>query len=248
VPETSDHADPTRPADPDGSPGERLSRPAAVEFFFDPMCPWAYQTSVWIREVRRLSGLEITWRFFSLEEINRVEGKKHAWEREWSYGFSQMRVGALLRRQGQDQLDRWYEQIGRAFHEQGRPTHEREIHGEVLEELGWDRGLVDEALADPTTADEVRADHDFVTGEKAAWGVPTLVFPDGQAVFGPVIAPAVLGEPALRLWDLVVGWNEFPHLYELQRPKRPDDLAAIAATFRPYLEARSWNSVANPTP
>ena len=34
------------------------------------MCPWAYQTSKWIREVRVQNGLEIRWRFFSLEEIN----------------------------------------------------------------------------------------------------------------------------------------------------------------------------------
>ena len=62
--------------------------PAAMDFHFDVMCPYAYQTSLWIREVRRLTGLEITWRFFSLEELNRVEGKKHPWEREWSYGWS----------------------------------------------------------------------------------------------------------------------------------------------------------------
>jgi len=78
--------------------------------------------------------------------------------------------------------------------------------------------------------------------------VPTLVFPDGQALFGPVVAPAVLGADAVRLWDLVVGWTEFPHLYELQRPKRADDLRLIATTFRPYLEARSWQTVTNPTP
>jgi hypothetical protein len=212
------------------------------------MCPWAYQTSVWIREVRRLTGLQISWRFFSLEEINHVDGKKHAWEREWSFGFSQMRVGALLRRRGQDEVDRWYEGVGRAFHVDGMPTHDRAVHADLLERLGWDRHVVDDAISDPTTADEVRTDHDFVTGEKAAWGVPTLVFSDGQALFGPVVAPAVLGAPAVRLWDLVVGWKEFPHLYELQRPKQGDDLRQIASTFRPYLEARSWKTVANPTP
>ena len=42
--------------------------PTSVEFHFDVMCPWAYKTSLWIREVRDLTGLDITWRFFSLEE------------------------------------------------------------------------------------------------------------------------------------------------------------------------------------
>jgi len=72
------------------------ARPEFVDFHFDPMCPHAYQTSVWIREIRARTGLAINWRFFSLEEINRAEGKKHPWEREWSYGWSLMRIGALL--------------------------------------------------------------------------------------------------------------------------------------------------------
>src|SRR6478672_3784891 len=89
-----------------------VTRPDSIEFFFDLMCPWAYQGAVWIREVRALTGLDIRWRFFSLEEINRVEGKKHPWERDWSYGWSQMRVGALLRREEPALLDRWYAATG----------------------------------------------------------------------------------------------------------------------------------------
>ena len=69
-----------------------------VDFHFDIMCPYAYQTSIWLREVRSAIGVKIRWRFFSLEEINRAEGKKHPWEREWSYGWSMMRIAALLRR------------------------------------------------------------------------------------------------------------------------------------------------------
>ena len=51
------------------------------------------QTSWWIREVRDHGGVTVNWKFFSLEEINRLEGKKHPWEREWSYGWSMMRPG-----------------------------------------------------------------------------------------------------------------------------------------------------------
>jgi 2-hydroxychromene-2-carboxylate isomerase len=223
-------------------------RPDAIEFFFDPMCPYAYQTSIWMREVRRLTGLEIRWRFFSLEEINRREGSRHPWERDWSFGFGQMRVGAWLRRQGEAEVDRWYAEVGRAFHEGGIKTQDLDVHRVLVDRLGWGPDTVDDALADPTTSDDVRADHDFAVQEKAAWGVPTLVFPDGQAVFGPVVTPAVMGDEATRLWDLVVGWTDFPELYEIKRPKRDEDLRKIAVTFEPYLRARSWRSVANPTP
>jgi hypothetical protein len=56
------------------------------------------------------------------------------------------------------------------------------------------------------------------------------------------------GEAAVRLWRLMTGWLEFPALYEVQRPKRAADLAAIAATFRPYLEARDWITIQKETP
>jgi 2-hydroxychromene-2-carboxylate isomerase len=55
-----------------------------VEFYFDVMCPWAYQSSRWIREVRAVRDVTVRWRFFSLEEVNREEGKAHPWERPWS--------------------------------------------------------------------------------------------------------------------------------------------------------------------
>lgn len=224
----------------------------AIEFFFDPMCPYAYQTSVWIREVRdQLGGpgaLDITWRFFSLEEVNREEGKKHPWERDWSYGWSQMRIGVLLRRQGQEALDAWYAALGQAFFVEGRPTHEREVHAELLAELGHDPGLVEEALADPTTHDEVRADHDHVVTRHGGFGVPVIVLPGDHAVFGPVVAPAPRGEQAVRLWDLVQGWNEFPHLYELTHPKRRADQEHIGTLFEPYLRARAWRTIQNEPP
>ena len=54
-----------------------MDAPTAVDFHFDIMCPYAFQTSWWIREVRDHAGVEVRWRFFSLEEINRQEGNKH---------------------------------------------------------------------------------------------------------------------------------------------------------------------------
>ena len=219
-----------------------------VEFFFDPMCPWAYQTSRWMREVRDRLGLEVSWRFFSLEEVNRIDGRKHPWERAWSYGWSQMRVGAYLRRVGMNEVDRWYAAIGSAFHERGVRTHEPAVHAALLDELGHPPGTLDAALADTTTTDEVRADHDHALATLGAFGVPTIVLPSGDTVFGPVVTPAPIGEAALELWDLVTAWRAFPHLYELRRPKTADDIAHIARGFAPYLAARDWQTVENPAP
>jgi len=218
------------------------SRPASIDFHFDVMCPYAYQTSLWIRDVRDRTGLEVNWRFFSLEEINRQKGKKHPWEREWSYGWSMMRIGALLRRRSMADLDAWYARAGRALHVDGHKPHEKAVARHLLEELGLDPDLVDRAIADPTTGDEVLAEHQRVV-DAGGYGVPTMFFPDGQCLFGPVLIDPPTGEAALRLWDAVVAWTEFPHLYELQRPKTSDDEKLIVDTFRPYLEARDWVSI-----
>jgi 2-hydroxychromene-2-carboxylate isomerase len=232
---------------PPSSARATTADPTSVAFHFDIMCPYAYQTSLWMREVRDLLGLDVAWRFFSLEEINRVEGKKHPWEREWSYGWSMMRIGALLRRIDPALLDRWYLAAGTALHVDGRKPHRPEVAEALLVELGLDPGLVAEAIADPTTGDEVRAEHETVVAA-GGWGVPTLVFPDGQSLFGPVVIDPPTGDAAVRLWHAVTAWLEFPHVYEIQRPKRHEDIRAIAEAFRPYLEARDWVTIMNETP
>ena len=200
----------------------------AVDFHFDIMCPWAYQASIWIRDVRDQLGLDVRWRFFSLEEINRAEGKKHPWEREWSYGWSMMRVGALLRRLDPALLDRWYLAAGTALHVDGRKPHRRQVAEELLGQLDLDPALVGQAIDDPSTGDEVQADHDRLTS-LGGWGVPTLVFGGDRALFGPVLIDPPAGHAAVRLWQLMTGWLEFPSLYEVQRPKSQQDLSAIAA-------------------
>lgn len=219
-----------------------------MDFYFDIMCPWAYQGSLWIRAVREEIPLDISWRFFSLEEINREEGKKHPWERPWSYGWSQMRIGAYLRRQGQDAVDRWYEAVGRAFFVDAVPTQEIERHREVIAAAGFDPDVIEAALADETTHDEVRADHERAHLELGGFGVPILELPDGFSLFGPVVVPAPTGEEAVRLWRYLQGFQDFPALYELKKPKRADDLRDIATRFEPYLRARSWRTIENPAP
>ena len=220
-----------------------------VEFYFDPMCPYAYQTSVWIRDVRDQVGLDITWRFFSLEEVNREAGKKHPWERPWSFGWGQMRVGSLIRReQGNDALDRWYAAMGSAFFDRGVKTHVQSVHAEVLAENGFDPSLIPRAIADPATSDNVRADHEHAATAYGAHGVPTIVSATGYAVYGPVVVPPPAGDDAVALWELVRSMQRFPYLYELRHPKTHDDMVHIAGAFNTYLTTRDWNTVENPAP
>ncbi|OBK25383.1 hypothetical protein A5634_26530 [Mycobacterium asiaticum] len=212
-----------------------------VDFHFDPMCPFAYQTSLWIREVRSQLGITIDWRFFSLEEINRVDGKKHPWERDWSYGWSLMRIGALLRRTDMSSLDRWYAAIGRELHTLGGKPHDPAVARRLLVDIGSEAAVLDAALADPTTHDEVRTEHQKVVNA-GGFGVPTL-FLGGQCLFGPVLVNPPSGEAAVTLWNVVSGMASLPHVYELQRVKSGADAELIGRSLRPYLDGRDWVSI-----
>jgi hypothetical protein len=163
-------------------------------------------------------------------------------------------VAALLRRRpepdGNLAVERFYAVAGRMLHEDALKVHTPDGVKAVLGELEEDPATVERALADPTTHDDVRADHQRAV-DLGGYGVPTLVIGAGAAtgpttLFGPVITPAPQGEEAGRLWDAVLAWSEFPHLYELCRPKTSGDWEHIRASFSPYLTARDWSTVQTP--
>jgi len=233
---------PTTAPSPSGGQPHAARQVQTVDCHIDVLCPFAYLTSQWLRAVAAATGLSVRWRFFSLEEVNRGEGKPHPWERPWCYGWSLMRVGALLRRQDMALLDAWYAAVGRLLHVEGGKPHQPEVARSLLVELGLDGELLDQALADDSTHDDIRQDHERVVAA-GGFGVPTLFFPDGQCLFGPVLVDPPTGAQAVALWEAVVAWTAFPHLFELQRPKGPAQLAAIGAALRPYVAGRDWVSV-----
>ena len=43
---------------------------ADLRFYFDPVCPFCWMTSKWVRQVRAQRGLSVEWRFISLRLLN----------------------------------------------------------------------------------------------------------------------------------------------------------------------------------
>ena len=201
------------------------------------MCPWAYQTSVWIRRVREEVDLDIDWRFFSLEEVNRPEGKRHPWERPLAYGWTPMRVAALLRRTDMDACDRWYEACGKALHEDGRRFYDAAVAHELLESIGARPEMWEAALGRPDharrRARRPRARRVPLRRRSAcrsSSSTPTVRCSDQSS------CPAPSGDDALALWDLTVAYAKVPGLFELKTPKTAGDLRTIATAFAPYLD------------
>jgi hypothetical protein len=205
-----------------------------------------------MRHVRDHEGLDLRWRFFSLEEVNLEEGKRHPWERPWSFGWSQMRIAALLRRRGSELVDRWYGAAGEAFFERGEATFTPTGAESVVQSIGLPARTVDVALKDETTNTEVLQDHRYLIDQFGGFGVPTIVVSDEahepRAVFGPVILTPPQGDEAIKLWNTVLAFNEVPDLYEMRRPKKPEDITKISSTMAGYAAARQWRTIVNPAP
>lgn len=219
-----------------------------VTVAIDPICPFAFETVLWLREVREQRPMDLTWRFFSLELINHQPHQRLPYEREWTWGWSMLRIAAWLRREDPELFERWYVTNGTAFFRRGEAVFTPEGAREIITSLGMTDDVVGAALADETTHKDVLADHNMLVETHGAHGVPTLIIANGPALFGPVVMPAPTGEDALALWDLVCLWQKVPHLYELRRPKTAATMEHIDASMATYLAARPWITIANPAP
>jgi 2-hydroxychromene-2-carboxylate isomerase len=187
-----------------------------VDFYFDPLCPWAWITSLWIREVRDQRPLDIEWKFFSLAGVNERADVWHG----------PLRIAALARREsGNDATDRAYLALGRLFHEREKSFDEIEqladLAGPYLSEVGLDSSLARRALDDPKTLEEVLADHTDAVERLKAFGVPWIVVDgDEMGFFGPVIGELPEGEKAVELWEHFQWIGRQQYLFELKRGGR----------------------------
>lgn len=194
-----------------------------INVHFDPLCPLAWRTDLWLREVRSVRPLHITWRFFSLETINRKEGVEPDYAN--GPGWAAQRTLALARQRGGNEgLEEVYLALGAAQH--GRRETIRDPNGVrmALQKAGLDTSLVDQALADETTIRDVQTDHQEAVERYHAFGVPTVAFEGSNVGFyGPIIESVPRGEEAGQWWDQLEWALRQPNLFELKRDR---------ATFR----------------
>ena len=205
-----------------------------LRFFFDPVCPFAWMTSKWVRTVARQRDYAVEWRFISLRLVNaHVDYDTHfppEYEAGHTAGLRMLRVAARTREEhGHEAVARLYEQLGTQVFEV-EPSE-----GDAVSRL--DRGVLlptaleaaglPTALADAEHDDawdlQIGAETDealHLTGKDV--GTPILHFepPEGVAFFGPVISRLPSDEDAVALWDHVVGLAGFAGFAELKRSLR----------------------------
>jgi predicted DsbA family dithiol-disulfide isomerase len=186
-----------------------------VTFYFDPICPWSYRTSLWIREARTVRPLEVNWRFLSLKAVN--EGTDNLKDSH-SMSFNAFRMMAQARREsGNDYVDKLYLAVGRLGHEEKKNISEPEILQMACRQAGVDPAVVVRALDNEQTMSDVQDDHDSgVTN--GAFGVASIeIGNDNRPFFGPVISEVPTGERAGELWDHFAWIIAQPEFYEIKR-------------------------------
>ena len=220
---------------------------ADLEFFLDPICPFCWQTSEWVRQVQRLRGLDVRWRFISLRFLNEPLGyddRPAHYPQAHAEGTRMLRIAAEVREQhGDEAVGRLYEAMGTAVWAIAPPGdgsfeailahHARGFdHAAMLRDAGLPEELA--AWADREDHDTLLRDETQLALQRAGdeVGTPILSFapPHGPAFFGPVIAELPSDEEAVGLWDAVVRLARWPGFAELKRSLRAfPDVGALTA-------------------
>jgi 2-hydroxychromene-2-carboxylate isomerase len=196
--------------------------PTPVDFWFDPLCPWAWITSRWLLEVAKLRPIKPRWHVMSLAVLNEDKPGQSDDYREWlARAWGPVRVCiAAEQKFGSQVLGPLYTAIGTRFHNQ-----KAERSKETIEAALADAGLPAELAAamESTEWDEaLRASHkDGMDRVGYEVGTPVISV-DGMSFFGPVVSPIPRGADAARLWDgvlLVAGTDGF---FEIKRSRTRD--------------------------
>ncbi len=209
-----------------------------IEFFWDPICPFAWVTSRWVENVVAQRDFKVNWRLISLSLLNEEKDYEElppGYKTLHAKGTAMLRVAAATRKRfGIEQMGSLYTALGESIWNRQPPADATEPQdtmapiattehlSKILADLDLPQDLL-EAADDASLDAELRAETELAisrTGKDVGTPIITYLPPDGPSFFGPVISVPPEGEKALELWDAVLTLAKWPSFSELKRTKR----------------------------
>jgi 2-hydroxychromene-2-carboxylate isomerase len=200
-----------------------MTNSTAVDFWFDPSCPWAWMTSRFVDEVAPHRDLDVTWRLMSLAVLNE---DKDVSDHYRSFLPRAMRYARLLSAarelHGQEIIKPLYDALGEQIHP-GASKDVDFVIATALQKVGLPADFARYADSDEFDA-PLRASH--AEGiNRVGHDVGTPIIAIGEvAFFGPVISPTPRGPEALALWDGIVAVSAYDGFFELKRSRTRDPI------------------------
>jgi predicted DsbA family dithiol-disulfide isomerase len=205
-----------------------VSDPVAVDVYFDFACPYVHSAAVWLGEVNRQLGesrVEVTWKFFPLEQVNApADADVPIWDLppdRRSRGRDSFHAAAAARRQGREAFERFHTALLTLKHEEEQDHGKRSTLDEAASRAGLDLTRFAADLEDRALLKDI--ENDYVAGREGlgVFGTPTFVFSNGQAAYLRILPPPP-AEEAVAFWlDFLRDVRDRPYLQEIKRPRRP---------------------------
>jgi hypothetical protein len=190
----------------------------SAEFWFDPVCPWAWMTSRWILEVEKVRDISVQWNLFSLAHLNRDKELPEEYKSRLIRSWQSTRVIAAAQKENGSSITLpLYTAISSRIHLKKMDVGVV-LFEEALTEVGLNPVLA-QAMSDESLNAAIIESHErgiALVGNDV--GTP-IISVGGAAFFGPVISPAPKGEEAGKLWDGVVGVASYPGFFEIKRSR-----------------------------
>ena len=192
-----------------------------IDFWFDPLCPWAWITSRWVLEVEQVRPVTTTWNVMSLAVLNEGRDLPAKYVEKMTKAWGPVRVCTAAKQAGHDLLA-LYTAYGERIHGVAEDSKleldDPALHRGALEAAGLPVELAD-AATDASFDEALKADH-HAGMDPVGMDVGTpVIHVDGMAFFGPVMSRIPRGEQAGEVWDGARLLAGFPHFYELKRTR-----------------------------